>query len=381
MAVLTTAAVLVGLVGWSGILVLLPVAMLFPALWAIAPSRFGAVLISAGYFLAASRGLPQGVANFYGNGMLAGIGLWFAASATFVLVHAALWTSRSGWGRTLLYCAAAVLMSVPPFGIIGWAHPITAAGILFPGWSWFGLAAAAIGLMAMTTTAWPIATVVLGGLSLWSAAMWTPPDMPDGWVGVDTQFRGENGQYADYAQQLETIALVRDAAAAGGSVIVLPESAAGIWTPTTERLWRAALRELDVIVNVGAIEVGRDGYDNVMAAITRSDARIIYRERMPVPVSMWQPWLEWTGQGGGARANFFANPVVDFAGQRVAPLICYEQLLIWPILQSALHFPDIIVASGNGWWTDNTNIVAIQRAATMSWARLFDLPLVMAFNT
>lgn len=381
MAVLTTAAVLVGLVGWSGILVLLPVAMLFPALWAIAPSRFGAVLISAGYFLAASRGLPQGVANFYGNGMLAGIGLWFAASATFVLVHAALWTSRSGWGRTLLYCAAAVLMSVPPFGIIGWAHPITAAGILFPGWSWFGLAAAAIGLMAMTTRAWPIATVVLGGLSLWSAAMWTPPDMPDGWVGVDTQFRGENGQYADYAQQLETIALVRDAAAAGGSVIVLPESAAGIWTPTTERLWRAALRELDVIVNVGAIEVGRDGYDNVMAAITRSDARIIYRERMPVPVSMWQPWLEWTGQGGGARANFFANPVVDFAGQRVAPLICYEQLLIWPILQSALHFPDIIVASGNGWWTDNTNIVAIQRAATMSWARLFDLPLVMAFNT
>lgn len=369
-----------GLIGWSGEPLLLPAAMLFPALWALAPTRFSAALVAAGYFLAASRGLPQGVANFYGSGMLAGISLWLAASAAFVLVHTMLWTSQPGWGRALRYCVAAIVMSVPPFGIVGWAHPITAAGILFPAWSWFGLGAAATGLMVMTTRAWPIATVVLGGLSLWTAATWTPPDMPDGWVGVDTQFHGESGQYADYAQQLKTIELVRDAAS-GRLVIVLPESAARIWTPTTERLWRHGLRDLDVVVNVGAIEVSRVGYDNVMVEISATEASVVYRERMPVPVSMWQPWLEWTGQDGGARAHFFANPVAEFAGQRVAPLICYEQLLIWPILQSVLHSPDMIVATGNGWWTEGTSIVEIQRATTVSWARLFNLPLVMAFNT
>lgn len=354
--------------------------MLFPALWAMAPTRICAGLVSAVYFLAASRGLPQGVANFYGSGFGAGIALWLAAASSFVLVHVALWTEQPGWGRALRYGIAALLMSVPPFGIVGWAHPLTPAGIVFPGWGWWGLAAAAIGLLVMTTRGWPIATLVLGGLGLWSTAAWTPPDMPQGWVGVDTNFRGEGGQYAGFAQQRETINMVKAAVAEGAKIIVLPESAAGIWTSTVERLWLRELAGLDATVNVGAIVVDNAGYDNVMIEIAGEGARILYRERMPVPVSMWQPWLGWFGEPAGARAHLFANPVVEFGDLRVAPLICYEQLIIWPMLQSAFHTPDVIVATGNGWWTDNTNIVAIQQAATEAWARLFGIPVVFAFN-
>jgi hypothetical protein len=61
-------------------------------------------------------------------------------------------------------------------------------------------------------------------------------------------------------------------------------------------------------------------------------------------------------------------------------LICYEQLLLWPVLQSMLHSPTAIVAPGNGWWTAGTSIVAIQNASVMAWARLFGLPIVTAFN-
>jgi hypothetical protein len=95
---------------------------------------------------------------------------------------------------------------------------------------------------------------------------------------------------------------------------------------------------------------------------------------------MWQPWLSWIGQGDSARAHLFANPIVTSQGRRIAPLICYEQLLIWPVLQSMLHGPDMIVATGNGWWTAGTSIVGIQRANAEAWARLFGVPLVMAFN-
>lgn len=164
-------------------------------------------------------------------------------------------------------------------------------------------------------------------------------------------------------------------------MIVLPENAIGIWTPTVERLWADALQDLDVVINAGAIIVGRHGYDNVMIEVSSNGAQILYRQRMPVPVSMWQPWLDWTGAGGGAQAHVFADPVVEFGGLKIAPLICYEQLLIWPVLRSVLHAPDVIVATGNGWWTAGTSIVAIQQANAEAWARLFDLPLVMAFNT
>ena len=56
--------------------------MLFPALWALA--RLATALIAAGYFLAASRGLPQGVCNFCRAGFAAGIALWLAAPVLFV---------------------------------------------------------------------------------------------------------------------------------------------------------------------------------------------------------------------------------------------------------------------------------------------------------
>ncbi|MBB5536269.1 hypothetical protein GGD55_002976 [Rhizobium giardinii] len=163
-------------------------------------------------------------------------------------------------------------------------------------------------------------------------------------------------------------------------VIVLPESVLGFWTPTVERLWREALRGGNLTVIAGAAVLDGSGYDNVLVAISANQSEILYRERMPVPGSMWQPWRAWTGDAGGARAHFFTNPVVVAGGNRIVPLICYEQLVVWPALQSMLHSPDIIVATGNGWWTSGTSIVAIQQASSIAWAKLFGLPLVSAFN-
>ena len=370
----------VGVVAWSGEPLLLPIAMLFPTLWAFAPSRIGAVLVSAGYFLAASRGLPQGVVNFYGSGFGAGFTLWVGAAIGFVLVHAVLWTACPGISRSTRYLLAAVLMSIPPFGIVGWAHPITAAGVLFPAWGWLGLVAAVIGLFTMTTRYWPIAIAIFGGLWIWSAATWTPPKMPEGWIGLDTQFGGGQEVYTNYEHHRELITRVNAAVNDANSVVILPEGAVGFWTPMVERLWLDALVDVDVTVNAGAIVVNAAGYDNVMLEISGTNANVLYKERMPVPVSMWQPWKKLAGEVGGAQAHIFANPVFDFAGLRIAPLICYEQLLIWPILHSVMLSPDAIIATGNGWWTTETTIVAIQGGIAVAWAQLFDLPLITAFN-
>jgi len=359
----------------------LPVAMLFPALWAMSPSRKVAALVSAGYFLAASRGLPQGVANFYSSDLWPGLLLWMAASLSFVAVHAALWTRDPGMGRAVRYLAAAVLTGLPPFGITGWAHPLTAAGVLFPGWGWWGLLATATGLLVVTTRFWPAAAIALGALWLWSAATWTGPNLPEEWRGVDLELGQGLGRDVSRGHHRGLIATARRSASQGAQVVVFPESALGFWTPTVARLWREGLNGLDVTVVAGAAAIDGQGYDNVMVTVGSRAGDILYKERMPVPVSMWQPWLRWTGQGGGAHAHLFANPVVEIAGTRIAPLICYEQLLLWPVLQSMLHSPDVIVATGNGWWTEGTSIVAIQKANVTAWAKLFDLPVVMSFNT
>lgn len=373
--------VVTGAGGWSGNPLLLPVGILFPGFWANAPNRLVAALVAVAHFLAASRGLPQGVSIFYGSQYAIGLGLWVAASTMFVAVHAVLWTKAPGWQKPVRYLAAAILMSVPPFGIAGWAGPITAAGILFPGWGWFGLVATAMLLAVMTTRRWTIAVALSAGLTFWSAAFWTMPKMPDGWAGINTDFRfDQSGQYADFSQHQKTIALVRSAATSGSKTIVLPESALGIWTPTTERLWQRSLSDLSIAVIGGAVILDPAGYDSVLIELKDGKSRVLYRERMPVPVSMWQPWSRLWGKPEGAHAYFFENPVADLLDYRVAPLICYEQLIIWPVLQSIWNGADMIIATGNDWWTGESNIGAIQKASAVAWARLFDVPLVLAFN-
>lgn len=378
--VLILIAALVGVIGWSGEPLVLPLAMLFPALWAFARSRFVAALVAAAYFLGASRGLPQGVANFYGSDIWPGLFLWLVASLAFVAIHGLLWTSRPGGGRAARFALAAALMAVPPFGIVGWAHPLTAAGVLFPGWGWLGLATAVVGLIMMTTRGWPIVVIALGGIWLWSAATWTAPPLPDRFRGIDLDMGQSLGRDGTLERQRDLIASVTRAGGQGASIVVLPESALGFWTPSVEQLWREALANGDVAVIAGAAVIDPQGYDNVLVAISADKAGILYRERMPVPVSMWQPWRRLVGQAGGARADLFTNPTVELGGRRIAPLICYEQLVVWPILQSMLQRPDAIVAIGNGWWTVGTSIIDIQNASTIAWARLFGVPFVTAFN-
>lgn len=377
---LVLAAVAIGWAGWSGHVLTLPFAMFFPALWAWAPNRVTAAAVSAGYFLAASRGLPQGVAGFFGASVWAGILLWLLASLSFVGVHAIFWTARPGWRRALRYLVAAVLMAAPPFGIVGWAHPVTAAGVLFPGWGWWGLIAPAAGLAVMTTKFWPAIAIALGGFWLWSAAHWTEPKRPEGWDGVDTERGAALGRESALERHRQLAGVARSRALRGAKVVVLPESALGPLTPAVERFWIEAIAGLDIVVVTGAAVIDGQGYDNVMVELGPRGAEIRYRARMPVPVSTWQPWRSWVGESGGARATFFGDPVIEMAGRRVAPLICYEQLLVWPVLQSALHRPDAVAAIANAWWATETSVPAIQIASLKAWSRLFGLPLVTSFN-
>lgn len=380
-SVLVALSTSAGWIGWSGDVLLLPLAATFPMLWSLVRTRLQATAISAAYFLAASRGLPQGVENFYSSDIWPGLLFWLVASSAFVGVHVVLWSGRKGWQPPLRYMAACVVMALPPFGILGWAHPITAAGVLFPGWRWWGLGAMAAGLIVLTTQYRPAAATAMIGFWLWSAAEWAPPILPTSWTAVDLEMGASLGREAGLQRQQDLIDIARRHPQ--GTTVVLPESALGFWTPTVARFWQKGLTGTDIVVIAGAARIDGRGYDNVLVTISAERTEILYRERMPVPGSMWQPWRGLIGGSGdvaGARAHFFADPVVEVGTAKVAPLICYEQLLVWPILQSAFHRPDAIIAVGNGWWTLGTSIIDIQRASSEAWARLFNLPLVISFN-
>jgi apolipoprotein N-acyltransferase len=174
--------------------------------------------------------------------------------------------------------------------------------------------------------------------------------------------------------------LRRTSLASGRKVIVFPESMVPRWTDATEYLWRNTLDELrakgkTILFGAGLPIAGTHGYRNAVLVVGRTTTAA-FLERIPVPAIMWNP----LAAEPGVPMHLFGPSVLEVAGERVAVLICYEQLLAWPIVQSAVHRPTVIVGVANDNWARGTPIPAAQRAAVTAWARLFRLPRIMAVN-
>jgi apolipoprotein N-acyltransferase len=91
---------------------------------------------------------------------------------------------------------------------------------------------------------------------------------------------------------------------------------------------------------------------------------------------MWKPF----GGPNNTALRFSGPATFSIGNQRAAVLICYEQLLTWPILQSAVERPTIILGIANDYWCRGTRVPQAQLSCTRAWARLFSLPAITATN-
>jgi hypothetical protein len=114
--------------------------------------------------------------------------------------------------------------------------------------------------------------------------------------------------------------------------------------------------------------------DNTLLIVGAESA--VFYQRVPVPVGMWRPFTRIS-----VPLRLDAPGVLTIDHQRAAVLICYEQLLTFPILASMLEHPTVIVGISNTFWVDHTTIPRYQVAALRAWAKLFHLPFFLAVNS
>lgn len=363
-------AALAGLLSHGGPFWTLPAALLWPACWMASDRRWQAAACALAYHLATSRGLLPGASVFFGR-WYAGAAVWLGAALILAAVWGCLWRRRRGL-RLALLPLGLVLVAIPPVGVIGWSHPLTAAGALLPGWGWGGLAVAAAAIVGIAALRLRYAVAAAAAAVALAFVLDKPPATVPGWRAVDTEFRlsAVPDFRADFVRRQAIHALAEQEPA---ELVLFGESLGGLWTETMRRAWAEDCTPAFVI----GTEVLVDGkqLDNALAYFGADGGRIVYRQRQPVPVSMWKPFT-----GSGERAHWFENATIDLHGRRVAVLICYEQLLVWPALHSAAERPEAFVGVSNDWWAVGTSIPAIQRNAVTGWARLFGVPVVLAFN-
>lgn len=356
------------------------VSILMPVLWASASNRWIAGLVVMAYTTAASRGLIPGIAEFFDTNLAHGLALWLCAGLFTGLAGLLCW-HRSAAVRVLLLPVLLLALIIPPAGLVGWAHPITAAGWLFPGAGWFGLAAtvALAMLLAWQRPLLNAAAAVIPMLVV-ASLLAAPVERPSGWSGHNTNFHFGVGSSAerDPMKEIRRHWSMQSQVADGtGPVHVLPETVGGTWNDQASAEWERFLADQPgQTVLMGAYEPtsGQD-YNNALVEVTAEGSRIIYRQRTPIPVGMWRPWSDasavpqWLSQAG----------TVTVAGKQAAVLVCYEALLVWPVLHSIQQQPDLLLSVASTWWAPES-IHRSQRNAMRAWSQLFNLPLVEAYN-
>jgi len=365
----------------------MPLSLMAPLLVYHAKSRKHAYTSMFCYYAAASWPLIPGARAFFGlqGTPLIGLFLCLAAAALLALPWGVLFTRVQGKAAFSVPLSI-LLTAMPPLGIIGWASPLLSAGVLFPGSKWFGLAFIFVFLSIFRFK--PAQSVLCLTLcALVFQFQYTQPQLPVGWEAVNTNYGGSGQGDTDFTteynthQSMQTTILESRAA-----VLLFPEHLVTHWNESTEAFWEVTLTSVaaqhrTVLIGAGINQPGdsrnpfdQNRYLNVVLARGEENAAV-YQERIPIPIAMWKPFGD-----EGVPLNLFARGTIHVHNQNAAVLICYEQILVWPFLSSALEHPTILLTTANDYWAKGTRIPAIQQSSVASWARLFHLPALSATN-
>lgn len=372
--------------GHQGLALLIVLAAAVPLLWGMAGNRWTAGAVALAYYLAASHGLPFGVGVFFAESAPAWFG--WALWAGVGLLNAALWAAF--WHpverrRALGAVAVVVLSAVPPVGLVGWTNPLTAGGWLFPGMGFVGLAFMGGVVAALAVRRWPAVAMLAGAAMVAnvSASMWPKDHAPElaAWSAQDTRFqRLQSGALGQLSARVQFVVDLAERLQPG-QLVVLPETLLPANKPAVSFAWLMLgdvgeqLKAKGATILVGT-ELAKPGQatENVLVALGDGDAKPLV-QRVPVPIGMWRPWDKET-----FAADPLASGVGLVRGRKVAFSICYEQLLVFPVLVSMTRTPDVLVGAANDWWARDTNIPTIQGQTLDAWGRLFGVPVVRATN-
>ncbi len=369
-----------------------------PLAWARAPRRMTAGAAVWLLYLLAAREQPLAILRVLPQcSPLVAVALWLAHGAFLALPWLVTWSpvQPPAMRRALGFLAALLWGLVPPWGLLGWLHPLTLSGWLYPAWGWTGLAATTGLLLSLALGArgWTL-SLTLAALS--ANALFRPSPVPPHWVAIDTQLprMAASDASSRMERQAALMALVTRQLPPVPSVLLLPEEIAGPWTASEDFWWQpvfAAARARGITLILGAQRVEGWGLRNGALIVTPTQTRW-QLARQPIPLAEWNPLSNRMAPSGWFSDTSRLNSgITDIHGTRVLFSFCYEDLLMLPQLVSVVladlgtdpnlgSVPKVIVGMANLWWAGGMAEPWVQQQMLAGWGRLWGIPVVRAVN-
>ena len=326
------------------------------------------------YFLSASVGLVPGAGVFFGHGATSYIlGLAFWLGSSLILAAPWMWADTE---KPWTIIVALVIDAVPPIGLFGWVSPIAAAGILFPGSGVIGIMLFFAGIVSLhlylnDAGSRTYKAILIASLVLNISTSLNKNIAPLHFSSVDTHLGPQPENPVEVISRNGRV--IAAARADKDKIVVLPETVA-TWLPGTAAQYAASVPP-GLTWLVGAT-TRKNGllWDSVVEVRHGKPSRTIFSAAFPVPVSMWHPW-----KSGGYGAAW-SEPVKTIDGVKVASVICYDQLLVWPWLEVMAGNPQLVITPRNDWWARGTGIPRIQMDTSMSFSRLIGAREITSTN-
>lgn len=285
--------------------------------------------------------------------------------------------------------AITLVLFVPPLGYFVWLQPITAAGALFPGWGWIGFTLTIVLMLlfvalrfskAKSKKGFAFLIVFLLAVSTLANLSYKKPKKPHGWVAVNTNLGPAPHDYFSLAyREFALIHLAEEGLNRGYKVLIFPENVAVDWMPGTVNQWQSIEPELHAkhasIILGAQLDHPDQSFDNVLVTLGVGGEQIL-PARQPMPLGLWKPWSRQT-----YHAHWMDLGKFKLQGYEVAYLICYEQMIGWPLLSSFMTDPkpDVVISSANQWFSTYSGYVK-QHNVMLSNARLFGVSTLTAVN-
>lgn len=378
-SLLFAAAFAFGTAGWSGTPSLNFIALLYPFVYLQSRRRRDG-FSSALYYAGATWSVIPGSERFFGTGenFLLPLLIWVALLALSSAPWIALYNRRFLPQATV---AAIITLSFPPFSLVTVAHPLIAVGQWFPGTRWLGLCLPLLLILAYRRLGTPFTLAVLVGASLAAHARFHRPSQDPRIVAVNTRFGGPaTRDILGSTLQGQETAMQRIALTHPDTLILFPESIIPTWTPTHDERWAATFAQLRVqhtglLIGTTIPVANTQANRNVLLSRGYTE-RLSYVQRVPVPLGMWRLF----DRRNGFPLMLHYPSAIRIWNRRAGVLICYEQLLVWPALQTLSRNPEMLLAPSNLYWASGTRIPSVQHVSAQDWADLWAIPLYEASN-
>lgn len=345
----------------------------------LSPQRSAVAYYVIGFYMMTLRGLPSSVSYYYHSYFLAFF-TWALSIVIIMVVYALFW-NHSFKKRILLFPFMVLVLTLPPVGILAGANPLASSGIIFPGFGIWGIVLYLLSVMFLSVLlhafkykkwTFPILISVLFGL----AALWRPlADPVKKFKTTVTHFLYTPTLMNHKEKSIIAEALLKKSKALNANKILFFENALGDFQPEDSLLWKALDDNKRIYAGAYLYDDKKVKYDNTLVKITNKGSTVIYKQRIPLLLSMWVPF-----SSEGAQAYLFENPVVVDEGERLGIFICYEQVLAFPFIHTMMHKPTVLLGMSNLWWGRDDTFLDAQKINLSAWASLMGIPVYFSFN-